>query len=63
MTKEREQMEHETMEIVKGWTGDHDVCLRAAALAYAKGLRDGAQIMANNRVEALPHMVPQNTAV
>ncbi len=63
MTKEREQIERETMEIVRGWTGEHDAYLRTAALSYAKGLHDGAQIMASHRGENLPCMVPQHTAV
>ena len=61
MTKEREREEHETMEVVKSWAGEDNMCLRAAAVAYARGLRDGAQIMAISREESLPRVAaPHN---
>ena len=45
MTQERMRAEQETaMAIEQIWSGDDDKYLRAAALSYAKGLHDGANI-------------------
>ncbi|MBO5588307.1 MAG: hypothetical protein J6O13_01510 [Selenomonas sp.] len=54
MTLERERAEDETMQVIRGiWAGSHEAFLRAAAISYAKGLRDGAEIMARRTGEPL----------
>ena len=60
MTQERVQAERETIAAIESiWQGGNEALLRAAALSYAKGLRDGAQIMERRREEPTAHMPVQ----
>lgn len=65
MTKERAQAEIQTAEAIERiLCGEDDKYLRAAAWSYARGLRDGARIMAQFRPDSsmLPGMMKE-TAV